>query len=306
MTLFLIGLTACTPQADVEPTRAPTFAGSLQPYITPSPSAIPPSATPISTQTPLPTATPHLYTVKSGDTMGSIALGFDLDMGDLINANPDISPYAMSIGQALVIPDKQISVVTAVDPLALLYANPNCYPTLSGGMWCFVLAQNDTEGVVEGISFEIQLYAEDGNLMANEIAFPLLDRLSAGETTPALFFFVDAPAESQAYAELSTAFEGVENDENYPAASLQGVLTQISWDGKSAQVSGDVLVESDRVEEVWVVATAFSADGAVAGVRRWESATGERSFDLTVASLGPEIASVSLSVEAHRSATFQE
>ena len=304
VTVFVV---ACTPQADMEPARAPTLAGSLQPYLTPSPSAIPPSATPISTRTPLPTATPHTYTVKSGDTMGSIALELGLDMGDLVNANPDISPYAMSIGQTLLIPDDDtLNALPAIEPLALSFADPDCYATLSGGIWCFVLAQNDTEGVVEGISFEIQLYEGDGSLTATEIAFPLLDRLSSGEAMPALLFFADAPADIQAYAELRTAFEGAENDEKYPAASLQGVLTQISWDGKSAQVSGEALVESDTVEKVWVVATAFSADGAVVGVRRWESDAGGQKFDLTVASLGPEIASVSLSVEAHRPVTFQE
>ena len=304
-TLFFI--VACTPQADVESTRAPTFTGSLQPYITPSPSAIPPSATPISTRTPLPTATPHTYTVKSGDTMGSIALEFGLDIGDLVNANPDISPYAMSIGQTLLIPDDDaLNALPTVEPLALSFADPDCYATLSGGIWCFVLVQNDTVGVVEGISFEIQLYDGDGSLMTTETAFPLLDRLSVGETTSALLFFADAPTDSQAFAELHTAFEGAENDENYPAVSLQGVLTQISWDGKSAQVSGEVQVESDAVEEVWVVATAFGGDGAVVGVRRWESDAGGQRFDLTVASLGPEIASVSMSVEAHGLVTFQE
>jgi len=239
--------------------------------------------------------------------MGSIALEFGLDMGILVNANPDISPYAMSVGQILLIPDDDaLNALPTVEPLALSFADPDCYATLSGGIWCFVLAQNDTEGVVEGISFEVQLYDRDGNLLATETAFPLLDRLSAGETTSALLFFADAPADSQAYAELRTAFEGAENDENYPAASLQGVLTQISWDGKSAQVSGEVLVESDTAEEVWVVATAFSASGAVVGVRRWESDAGGQRFDLTVASLGPEIDSVSLSVQAHRLITFQE
>ena len=296
----LTGIVSCTPKADTEPQRAPTLAGSLQPYQTPSPSAVPLTATPIPTRTPLPTPTPHIYIVQSGDTMGSIALEFGFDIGDLVNANPDVSPSAMSIGQEIVIPsDKPETVITAVEPLQIPFANPNCYATLSGGIWCFVLAQNNTGNVVEGISFDVQLYDGTGDLVASQTAFPLLDRLPVDETTPALVYFDSAPTEYQAYAELLTAFEGDAIDENYPAANLTGVLTQIAWDGNSAQVSGEVLVDGEA-KRIWVVATAFDAADQVVGVRRWDSDTGGQSFEITVASLGPEIVRVTLSAEAKR------
>jgi len=233
--------------------------------------------------------------------MGSIALEFGLNVGDLVNANPDVPSYAMSIGQELVIPNKEPErVVTAVEPLLIPFADPDCYITLNGVLWCFVLAQNNTESIIEGISFDVQVYDSTGALAAHETAFPLLDRLPVGETTPALVHFKNVPAERQVYAKLLTAFEGVEADQNYLSASLQGVLTQIAWDGKSAQVSGEVLIEDDDAARIWVLATAFGADDAVVGARRWESDAGEQSFDLTVASLGPEIERVSLSVEVKR------
>lgn len=298
--LGLALLIACSPQGDEVPQRAPTMAGSLQTYQTPSPSAIPLTATPISTSTPLPTATPHIYTVRSGDTMGSIALEFGLDIGDLVNANPDVSPSAMSIGQELIIPDKALpNAFISVEPLQIPFADPDCYPSLSGGMWCFVLAQNDIGRIVEGISFEIQLYDAAGERIASETAFPLLDRLPDGEFMPALVHFVDVPADAKAYATLRTAFEGDMNDERYALASLQGVLTQVSWDGRSADVSGEVLLDV-AVEKVWVLATAFDAEQNVIGVRRWEAIGDERAFFITVSSLGSEIDRVSLSVEAQR------
>ncbi len=298
--ILAFGIIACTPQADVEPPRTPTLAGVLQLYQTPSPSPIPLTATPIPTRTPAPTPTPHLYTVKAGDTLGSIALEFGFDMGDLVNANPDISPYAMSIGQEIVIPEKDAeTVVTAVELLPIPYADPNCYTTLSGGMWCFVLVQNDTENFIEGISFAVQVYDGTGVLVADESAYPLLDRVAVGESMPAVVYFDSAPAEWQAYAELLTAFEGSANDGNYLPVNLTSVLTQIAWDGKSAQVSGQVLVDGEA-EQVWVLATAFDAADQVVGVRRWESAAGGQSFEITIASLGPEIARVSLSAEAKR------
>ena len=291
---------SCTPDVDVEPPRTQTAVGSLQSYISPTPSVTPFPATPIPTQTPLPTATPHLYIVKSGDTMGSVALEFGLDMGDLVNANPDVSPSAMSIGQELVIPvGEGVISDSIVEPLRIPFADPDCYTTPSGGMWCFVLAQNNTDGVIEGISFNVQVYDGTGTLVASETAFPLLDRLPSGETTPALIHLANVPAGSQVYARLLTAFEGAEDDENYPITSLQGVLTQVAWDGKSAEVIGEVIVENGNAEKVWVLATAYSVDGAVVGVRKWEAEMGEQMFNLTVASLGPEIERVLLSVEAH-------
>ncbi len=298
VTTFVV---SCAPQTDVEPQRAPTLAGSLQPYLSPTPSATPLPATPIPTQTPQPTATPHIYTVKSGDTMGSVALDFGLDMGDLVKANPDVSPYAMPIGQILVIPDGDAARVDlpSVDPLALSFAPPACYATQSGGKWCFVLVQNDTDGVVEGISMDVRLYDADGSLLARETAFPLQDRLLAGDAQPVLVYFEDVPANSRAQAEVLTAFEGNPIDERYTDARLQGVLTQIAWDGKTALVSGEVLVAGKEADGIWVVATAYDAGNKIVGVRRWDAAAGEAEFRLTVASLGPEIERVSLSVEAH-------
>jgi LysM repeat protein len=296
-TIFVV---SCAPQADVEPQRTPILVGSLQPYQTPSPSAVLLTATPIPTRTPLPTPTAHLYTVQSGETMGSIALDFGLDMGDLLNANPDVSPYAMSVGQQLVIPNKEpASVIVAVNPLPILFADPACHTTLSGGMWCFVLVQNNLKGVVEGISFDVQVYDNTGALFTHRKAFPLLDRLPVGETLPAGVYFADVPTERQVYAELLTAFEGTVDDENYLSASLTGVLTQIAWDGRSAKVSGQVMVDG-KAEHVWVLATAFDAADQVVGVRRWGSNAGGQDFEIRVASLGPEIVRVSLSAEAKR------
>ncbi len=262
---------------------------------------IPPSATPIPTQTPLPTPTPHIYIVEAGDTMGSIALEFGLDMGDLVNANPDISPYAMSIGQELVIPsgEEGLDVLPTLEPLALDLSSPDCYATLSDGMWCFVLVQNNADHAVESVSVEIRLVDGAGGLLERGVAFPLLDRLPLGETQPVFLYFENVPADSHPQAEFLTAFEITDEEERYFPVSLQGVLTQISWDARSAEISGEVVVEGGA-SQIWVVATALDANDKVVGVRRWETASGETAFNLTVASLGPAVERVLISAEAQR------
>jgi hypothetical protein len=65
----------------------------------------------------------------------------------------------------------------------------------------------------------------------------------------------------------------------------------------SAKISGDVLVEGNA-SRLWVVATAYDANGKIVGARRWESVSGEKMFNLTVASLGSTIDRVQLMVEA--------
>jgi LysM repeat protein len=300
--LFLIlGLAACTPQADAEPPRVPALAGSLQPYQTPTPSVTPLPATPIPTQTPLPTATPHIYVIASGDTMGSIALELSVDMNDLVNANPDVSPYSMSVGQELIIPhdgegaDKLPPQVS----LDITLSDPDCYATLSGGMWCFVLVQNNEENAIESLSIEVRLFDNEGALIESNTAFSLLNHLSVGKTQALPVYFENISDMSFAQSEVLTAFEITDEAERYPPAVLQGVLTQISWDGKSAEVSGEVLVDGD-ISQVWVLATALDANDNVVGIRRWEGVAGGQIFNLTVASVGPAIERVILSTETQR------
>ena len=297
---IFLGLTACTANTDVEPTRAPILAGSLQPYHSPVPSLTPLPSTPAPTQTPLPTPTPHLYQVAGGDTMGSIALEFGISTNDLIAANPDVPPSSMSVGQELIIPDggtEEPIALPTIQPLALKISPPHCYPTLSGGVWCFVPVQNESDAVVESISAEIRLYDEGGRLLASEIAFALLDRLPAGEKMALLAFFADMPANVSADATLLTAFESPKEDVLYLPASLQNVFTQIAWDGMSAEVSGEVLVEGSA-SQIWILAIAYDENGKIVGVRRWESVDGEKSFNLTVASLGSVVERIELIVEA--------
>ncbi len=299
--LVLIFLVACTPQADAEPLRTPTLAGSLQPYQTPTPSATALPATPVPTQTPLPTATPHIYVIASGDTMGSIALELGVDMNDLINANPDISPYSMSVGQELIIPHDgegadELPIQVSLD---ITLSDPDCYATLSGGMWCFVLVQNNEENTIESLSIEVRLFDNEGALIESNTAFSLLNHLSAGERQALPVYFENISDMSFAQSEVLTAFEITDEVERYPPAVLQGVLTQISWDGKSAEVKGEVLVDGNA-SQIWIVATALDINGNVVGMRRWEGAAGGQMFNLTVASAGPAIERVILSAEAQR------
>jgi hypothetical protein len=53
---------------------------------------------------PAPTVTPTLYQVKGGDTLGSIALQFDVPVEAIMQTNGLTDPNTLSVGQTLVIP----------------------------------------------------------------------------------------------------------------------------------------------------------------------------------------------------------
>jgi hypothetical protein len=81
--------------------------------------------------------------------------------------------------------------------------------------------------------------------------------------------------------------------------------TEIMEDSRSAEIRGQVaLAESTKQPgAIWLLATAFSQDGSVVGIRRWEApqpipASQAISFNFTIYSMGPEIVRVEVNAEA--------
>ena len=67
----------------------------------PTPTA---SATVASKPKPKPTASAKTYTVKPGDTPSGIAAKLNVSVDDLLAANPDADPNALTVGAELKIP----------------------------------------------------------------------------------------------------------------------------------------------------------------------------------------------------------
>jgi LysM repeat protein len=85
---------------------------------TPMPTA--PSSAPVNTQAAIndpggggATATPTVYVVKGGDTLGSIAVEFDVTVEAIMQANGLDDPNSLSVGQSLVIPVEGTVLPTA-------------------------------------------------------------------------------------------------------------------------------------------------------------------------------------------------
>jgi LysM repeat protein len=261
---------------------------------------------PVSTRLLLPTPTIFAYTVVAGDTLSSISKRTGVSLEALLAANPGISPTMLPVGTKLVIPAGEKipaeSTPTAV-PLPLRQAY--CWPEASGGLWCFALVQNETSEPLENLSAQFALLDSDGQGLADQEAYGLLDILPPGASMPlAAHFPPPVQAGFSAAVQVLTANRILPGDARYLPVSLDNILVSVEASGRSARVSGRVLLAgAGTANTLWVLATAFDTAGNVVGLRRWESGTALTAaapvpFDFQVSSLGPGIARVEFLTEA--------
>jgi hypothetical protein len=240
--------------------------------------------------------------------MSSVALKFGVSIDDLQAANPDVNPSAMSVGQVLKIPsnpDNPSGELTPT-PAPFTVQQIGCYPTADKGMWCFVLAYNDSSDFLENLSAQVTLVDSNNSFIASQTALLPLNILPPNMSLPITVFFPpDVPFNAKPQVQILTAIRLLPNDARYIPATVNNTLVQVNADGHSAQVSGLVLSlsQTSAANQVWVAATAYDEAGRAVGVRRWESsmslvAGGSLPFEFMVSSIGGKIARVEFVVEA--------
>lgn len=292
------------------PAATPPPEVDLLPYFTatPTPTAGQPEGLVVSFETPLPSPTPFAYAVKSGDTLSQIAERFHVSLDALMAANPEINPSAMSIGQVLKIPSSPQNSTGEGTPTPVPFPVREiaCHSTASGGSWCFALVHNDSPEIMENITGQVTLAGTDGVAIASQTALLPLNILPPGTSLPlAAYFAPPLPAGATPRVQILTAIRLLPADERYLPATIQNSLAQVDWSGRSAQVSGLVLLPEGGkpASLVWVAAVAYDLAGKVAGFSRWESsqglpAGGSLPFSFTLASVAGPIARVEFAVEA--------
>jgi hypothetical protein len=298
--VFLSTLTACAAKADLV-----TPPPSLIPYqtITPAETA---SILPVLTSIVLPTPTTFTYTVVAGDTLIGIAGRFGVTLEALIAANPGIQPSALLVGTSLVIPTGSGNPAEPTpSPAPLRIQQARCWPQSDGGLWCFALVQNEYAQAVENLSAQFTLLDLNGQEIASETAFGMLNTLPSGLSMAlAVHFPAPMPVDPAVRVQVLTAIRLLPGDARYLPAATDNTLLRIDPSGRTAQVTGRVLLAAQgTASTTWVLAVAYDGIGNVVGLRRWESqstlsADSPLSFDFTVYSLGPGIAKVDFLVEA--------
>ncbi len=304
LSCWLLPLTACAPPR-VDSPPAPS---TLIPFLT---STASPSQTPevrIVAETPLPTPTPFTYTVQQGDSISSIALKFGVSMDDLQAANPEISPNAMSIGQVIRIPSNpdNPSGEPTPTPAPFTIEQTPCYSLADRGMWCFVLIHHDFPDLIENVSAQVTLVTSDGATVASQTALLPLNVLPQNTSLPlAVFFPPEISSDVKPEVQVLTAIRLLPGDERYLPATVSNTLVEVNADGRSAQVTGQVLLPEDvrAASQVWVTGTVYDGTGQVVGLRRWEwddglAPGGSLPFEFMLSSLGGRIERVEFAVEA--------
>lgn len=313
--LLLFVLTACAPAAGIETSSVtPTRSGELATYSGPAPSTTP-SPTNAATNTPLPTATPtpRTHVVKSKEDLWGIAWRYGITLEDLLTANPTVDPHFLSVGSELKIPAARYTPTPDAShpplptPIGLVLADPYCYPSHEGGLWCFTTTQNGQDFSVESLSASIQLYdLTTGEIRSQTAYAPLNQAPPGGVMVLAAYFPAPVPAKFEVTAQLLTALPVPPASGRFLAVQQPETNVETAVDGKSALVSGYFKLSDPQAEGSRIAAAsiAYDANGKVTGFRQWESreafnGADKIEFEFTVYAAGAPIDRVVVLVEAY-------
>lgn len=314
MLVFTILLAACGAAKSDQTAITPTGDG-LTPYYTATDTptmTLTPATAPTATPQPTLTSTPTTYVTKEKDTMWTIAAKNGLTLAELEAANPDVDPYSMPIGTTLIIPAASSTSETETVPtptaVAIELGSPECTPSLTGGLYCFVMASNGQDFDIQNLVVQFVLTdPESGDRMIQEGLLPL-NRLTSGSTLP-LFTYFAPPITWDPLIEVQilTALPVSENSQTYLDMKVEDLQASISTDGFSATVEGKVaLSNSDAsASRYWLAAVAYDAQGNVVGIRqlsRESELAGDdaKSFTLYVYSVSGKIDHVDVFGEAEK------
>ena len=277
----------------------------LTPYVTRTavvPSLPPEDPTleppPVSTR---PTQITHI--VKKGEDMGGIANQYGVKTADLKAANSKVDPHLMPVGTVLIIPsgnpeqDAYQPTPIPTPGIALKTYPPVCYADPSGGAWCLIKVENNTETDVEDVSVDIVLTGQEGTGEETRTAFSLLDRLQSGLSLPLAVYFPKTPPQPwKVNSRLRTASPILKDTGRYLINNLTILTSDYSPDRLSVHMTGRIELQAGQKDAniIEVVGAAYDLSGQPVGVRRWDSTVGVESgsglvYDFFIYSLGGPI-----------------
>jgi LysM repeat protein len=302
---FALLTAACSPiAAGVTPTTP-----LLHPYstATAAPTSDRIAGAVISAETPLPSPTPSSYTIKAGDTLSQIAERLRVSVDVLLLANPGLDPNALRVGATLTVPggagSASFSTPTPV-PVGIL--DVDCRPMATGAYWCFALIHNDSTEMLENVTGIISIVDSSGLVLASQDVALLLDVLPPSASLPlAVSFSGPLPLDIRPQARILTAMRISTDTPRYLPALAHNTLTQVSWSGRTADVSGELMLPAGvaNAAQAWIAALAYDGSGRLVGWRRWENPGGlaagtSTRFQTSVYSLAGAIERVDLVVQA--------
>lgn len=279
--------------------------------VTPIATATQPNA-PTETPVPTMTSTPVTYVVKGNDTLFSIAAKNGLTLAEIKAANPTINPYLLGPGTVIVIPTHNGQAAAPTQsaprstPYPMTFSDPQCTPSLTGGLYCFAELINPQPLMVDGLSAQFSLTDPATGEVLTQAALVPLNRVAVGGKLPLFAYFAPpVPVSAQIGLQLLTAMSV--NQTGTPSPLQSAVVTvdepsiTISANGLSAKVAAQAKFDSTAgvTGRIWIAAVAYDANGKIVGIRRFVSAgalnPGELTpFTLNLYSIGEKIEKVDL------------
>jgi hypothetical protein len=192
--------------------------------------------------------------------------------------------------------------------VAIELGSPECTPSLTGGLYCFVMVSNGQDFDIQNLVVQFVLTdSESGDRMIQEGLLPL-NRLTSGTTLPLFTYFAPPVTWSPVIeVQILSALPVSEDAKTYLDMKLEDLQTSISTDGFSATVEGKAaLGDSDAsASRYWLAAVAYDAQGNVVGIRqlsRESELAGDdaKSFTLYVYSISGKIDHVDVFGEAEK------
>jgi len=301
-------LAACAPQAT--PAATPTATLRFLPSSTPTATPGRPTATHAPPTASGPTATPLTHFVEEGETLLEIAADYGVSLDDLLTANPGISPRLLSIGQAILIPGPEGAPVAILastpTPMPLRFSGPACYPTLSGGLWCFAWSTNETGAPLEGVAAAISLLDDEGATLAAQTAYSPLNLIREEDLVILAAHFDSQSGQPARAAVTPVSALGLADTSRYLPAEVEASDEGPTSTGLGWTVQGEVHLGAEGEVEVSrgiVILVGFDDDDRPVGLTTWEfSGTvapgGAVPFHLMVFSHGARIVRATVSAEA--------
>jgi LysM repeat protein len=182
-----------TPPPPPTPTVSLTLAANV-PEATPTPAPYTPAPTPTPTITP----TPIVHTVRSGDSLLSIATQYDITVSNLQDANGILDPRTLQIGQQLIIPRPEAAEAAAATatptPYPVTIQNVYLNNTTVDNLWILGEVFNESDVALEQAQVAAILLNEKGEEIGRKESFVALDLIDPTQRAPfALLFEAPVP-----------------------------------------------------------------------------------------------------------------
>jgi LysM repeat protein len=224
------------------------------------------------TPTVAPTGTPAMYTIREGDTLGSIGAKFGVSAEDILAANPGLNPMALPIGKVIRIPapaTKTLASQPSPTPAALQVGPGRCFLQTSGGKWCLVLIANPGSDPVSGVMVRFSLYADSAETPSalQEVALPLSVLPASARMVAAAFFPPEEAADDILRVELTAAIRTASTPEILPVIMLSQTSTFLTG---GLEVSAEFQIGREAAspaKHLDAVLTLFDSTGQPVGFR---------------------------------------